>query len=405
MKKVIHFSKLFIPFAILSVLIIAGGIAVALTRGINFGIDFKPGLVQEVRIVPPAISLTYTGAASVAVQTSASGVTVVVSGAGADNTTHNFYYGQNPTVADLTAALNTVNGVSATALVSPTTPSLGMFTDSEVDAVLSSTPFSLFREQETTVTVDAVRNALTSVEGASVKATGEAETAGFQIRVGDDGTDKEVSNTIKRKISSALAQAFGKENIAVVKTDFVGAGFSKSLATSSLVLVFLTLGCIWVYASIRFKWDLALGAVIAIIHDALIMVAMFAFTQMEFTTLTIAAILTVVGYSINDTIVVYDRLRENIRTLNIKSIKDLIDITQTEVLSRTVITTITTLLVVLALYIVTPGSMKDFAFALLIGMISGVYSTIFIASSFVCACRKNWKPTDEVTQPVTLSAN
>ena len=157
---------------------------------------------------------------------------------------------------------------------------------------------------------------------------------------------------------------------------------------------------ICVYATIRFKWDLALAAVLAIIHDALIMVAFVTFTQMEFSSITVAAILTIIGYSINDTVVVLDRIRENIKICNLKSFKDIWDLSQSEMISRTIITTVTTLLAVLSLYIFTTGSMKDFALVLAVGMISGVYSTIYIAGSFACLCRRNWKPSDEVKQTV-----
>lgn len=400
MKKVIHFSKAYIPCVILSCAIIALGIVSVFTRGINFGIDFKPGLIQEVRIVPPAISLTYEGASSVSVETASSGVTLVITGA-ADNDTIPFYYGQNQTISDMVASLNSVDGVKATALISGSESAIGLFANSEVSSVLSKTPLSLYKAGEKPLaTVDEVRDSLSGLEGISVKVTGTGNDIAFQIRAGDDGKDKEVRNTRRNQIYNALSAKFGKDNIAIVKTDFIGSNFSKGLVLGSIVLVLATLALICVYATIRFKWDLALAAVLAIIHDALIMVAFVTFTQMEFSSITVAAILTIIGYSINDTVVVLDRIRENIKICNLKSFKDIWDLSQSEMISRTIITTVTTLLAVLSLYIFTTGSMKDFALALAVGMISGVYSTIYIAGSFACLCRRNWKPSDEVKQTV-----
>ena len=400
MKKIIHFSKAYIPCVILSCTIIVLGIVSVFTRGINYGIDFKPGLIQEVRIVPPVISLTYEGAANVSVETASSGVTLVITGSSENDTIH-FYYGQNPTISEMVSSLNSVDGVKATALVSGSESAIGMFTNSEVSSVLSKTPFSLFKASETPLaTVDQVRDSLSGLEDISVKVTGTGSDVAFQIRAGDDGKDKEIRNTRKTQIYNALAGRFGKENIAVVKTDFIGSSFSQKLVVGSIVLVLATLALICLYASIRFKWDLALAAVLAIIHDALIMVSFVAFTQMEFSSITVAAILTIIGYSINDTVVVLDRIRENIKISNLKSFKDIWDLSQSEMISRTIITTVTTMLAVLSLYFFTTGSMKDFALALAVGMISGVYSTIYIAGSFACLCRKNWKPSDEVKQTV-----
>ena len=111
---------------------------------------------------------------------------------------------------------------------------------------------------------------------------------------------------------------------------------------------------------------------------------------------TMAAILTIVGYSINDTVVILDRVRSNMRTLNVSHFTDILNVSLSETLSRTIYTTLTTLVAVLSLYIFTTGSMKDFALALIVGMISGAYSSIYISSAIIALIRRNWKPSDEV---------
>lgn len=396
MKKVIRFSKFFIPSAILSGAIIIAGFVMLFTTGINFGIDFRPGLIQEVRISKTAFDISYKGASSITIDTSAQGVDLVVSGLGSDKTTHSFGYINYKTVGEMVSAMNTVEGITAVARASSDTAASELFTSSAFSNVLTSSPLRVFYSDPSMETkIEDVRSALQSITDSSVKSVGNKTDNSFQIRVGDDGTDPDISKKIQSQVYELLSQKFGKDSIAIVKTDFVASQFSKSLASQVIILVLATLLLIWIYATIRFKWDFALGAVLAIVHDALIIVAVITFTQMEFNSITIAAILTIIGYSINDTIVVLDRVRENIQLVKVKKFSDILDLSQTEILSRTIITTVTTLLAVICLFLFTSGSMKDFASALIIGMASGVYSTIFITGAFIALVRRNWKPSDE----------
>lgn len=396
-KKIIHFSKLFVPFVILSLAIITFGLYGLFTRGLNMGLDFKAGLIQEVRIAPTALQLTYSGAAAVSVDVDAVSLSLIVSGVGADNTTFTFPYATYATVGELVAELNTVDNVTATAIAPLSTSVIDIFANSVVSAVLSSTPYRLYYTGERTplISIEEVRTALLLMTEVSVKEVGESANNGFQIRISDDGTNPEVSKTIQDEIWLALTTKFGDDTVAILKTDFIGAQFSNQLAVQSIFLVLGTLVLIWIYATIRFKWDFALGAILAIIHDALIMLTFVVWTGLEFNATMIAAILTIIGYSINDTVVVLDRIRQNVRILKIKKFKDILDLSQTEILGRTIITTVTTLLAVFSLYFFTTGSMKEFALALIVGMLSGIYSTIFIASAFIAFTRRNWKPSDE----------
>ncbi len=395
-KKVIHFSKCFVPFITLSLLVIAFGLYGVFTKGFNLGLDFQAGLIQEVRIAPAAIEMTYEGPANLAVETDNVSLSVIISGTGAANETRTYLYADFPTIGELLAQVNTIEGVSAIALLESSTSPIGMFTDSSASNVLSQNPFRLHTLVDvSSVHIDQVRSALSSVATAAVKSVGLENENGFQIRVEDDGTDPEISKKTQDAIKLALSNEFGEKNIAVLKTDFIGAQFSDTLVVQTILLVVGTLALIWLYATIRFKWDFALGAVFAIIHDALIMTTCIVWLDLELNATMVAAIMTIIGYSINDTVVVLDRVRENITSLKLKNFKDILNISQTEILGRTIITTVTTLLAVFALYFFTDGTMKEFALALIIGMLSGVYSTIFIASSFIAFARRNWKPSDE----------
>ena len=408
MKRVIRFSRFFIPALIISAVILISGMYRLFTVGINFGIDFKPGLMQDIRIAETAFTLKYTGTSSVSIDTSAQDLDLIVSGLGSEKTTHHIGYVQYKTAGELTKALDAIPGIDASLKIPANTPVIDLFTSSSVSRSLSSNLTPVYIADTKQVhSIEDVRAALQSISDIAVKSIGAASDNSFQIRMGDDGSDPEMSKKTQAFIYSLLGERFGSDKVAVIKTDFVASQFSKTLVLQSIILVLATLALIWLYATIRFKWDFALGAVLGIIHDALIMVTVLAWTQMEFNSITIAAILTIVGYSINATVVVLDRIRENIRLVKTKNFVDIINLSQTESFSRTIITTLTTMLAVLALYIFTSGSMKDFAFALLVGMVSGAYSSIFISSAFIAFTRRKWVASEEEkkTQVKEISEN
>lgn len=385
MKKTIKFSKLFLPLSLLSIAVIVSGIFGLQTVGINLGIDFQAGFIGKVRIAPPAVELTYTGSRSITVDQSATAINLIMTGIGSDNETLRYPYTQYGTVGDFERAVAPIPGIQVTVRAPASYPLAALFTDSGSIARLSAHPyrFHYIPDGSAGISSDEIRQAISRFPSAAVQVLGRPENQAFQIRLRDDGTDPGASMNLRAGLAEALSAAFGEENIVLISTDFVGSQFSKTLASQAVWLVLGTLVLIMAYATIRFRWDFALGAILAIVHDALMMVAFIVWTQMEFNSLTIAAILTIIGYSINDTVVVFDRIRENMRLHPELSIVEHLDLSQTEVLGRTIITTVTTMLAVLSLFVFTTGDMKAFALALLVGMVSGVYSTIFIAGAFI----------------------
>ncbi len=163
--------------------------------------------------------------------------------------------------------------------------------------------------------------------------------------------------------------------------DFVG------LSYLIFLVVFITLGLCIV---LRFRF--ALGAVTALIHDVIITVGAFSLTNKEFTLPIIAALLTIIGYSLNDTIVVFDRIRENVKKLRRESLREVINVSINETLSRTILTSVTTLVVVVVLFLLGGGVIHDFAFALLVGVIVGTYSSIFVASPILLFLEEKGSP-------------
>lgn len=396
MKKVIQFSKFFPCAVVLSAAIIISGIVSVATRGINFGLDFKPGMIEEIKIASTVLEVTYNGTATVSLEANEGGVDLVVSGIGEENRTESIPYSSVETVSELAAKMNTVNGVSAHIKKEMILPKEGLFVNSGSSKNLGEKPLNLFASDEkSTVSADDVRSALAEFNNVDVKEIGEGSDRAFQIRMGVTGDE---GKTLQADANKALTEKFGADKVAFVKSDFIGAQFSQSLIRDSIILVLATLVLIFIYSAIRFHWDFALAAVIAIIHDSLVMVSFISFIQMEFSTTTLAAILTIIGYSINATVVILDRVRSDIKVVEAKTFKEILNSALTSTLSRSIITTLTTLFAVLALFFFTTGTIHDFSLALTVGLISGCYSSIFIAGAFILCVRKNQKFT-------TIAAN
>ena len=385
MKKTVKFSKLFGVMVVVSCALVISGIVGLFTKGINFGIDFQAGFIEKVRFAPSAFILTYNGEKNIQVAQNSQGIDITVISVDTENKVVSFKYTEYPTVGQFIEAVQQqIDGVQAKVLAKADTALQSVFITSETSR-LTTEPFRVhyIPDQIQPIDADEVRHVLASVPSVSVQQVGESRDRVFQIRLPDNGTYANANAELRALINTALVAAYETDNFAVLSTDFVGSRFSGSLARQAILLVIGALFLIFIYALIRFRWSFALGAVLALIHDVLIMITFIVWTQMEFSSTTIAAILTIVGYSINDTVVVFDRIRENIRLNPKLALVDVLDLAQTEVLSRTIITTITTMLAAISLYVFTSGSMKDFALALLVGMISGVYSTIYIAGACI----------------------
>ena len=164
------------------------------------------------------------------------------------------------------------------------------------------------------------------------------------------------------------------------RTEAVGPKVSGELVQAGVMSVGLAVGAVLFYIWIRFEWQFGLGAVIALVHDVLLTIGMFSLTQMEFNLSIIAAILTIVGYSLNDTVVVYDRVRENLRKFRKMEMMDLINHSLNETLARTVMTSVTTLLALAALFYFGGEVIHGFTAAMIWGIFVGTYSSVFIAS-------------------------
>ncbi|MBA6292502.1 protein translocase subunit SecF [Colwellia sp. MB3u-70] len=182
-----------------------------------------------------------------------------------------------------------------------------------------------------------------------------------------------------------ILQAGTGQTIDMRRIEFVGASVGDDLAEQGGLAMLTALICILVYVAFRFEWRFALGSVIALFHDVLLTLGLFSVLQLQFDLTVLAAVLAVIGYSLNDTIVVSDRIRENFRKVRSGTPEDVINISLTQTLSRTVITSITTLLVLAALFFKGGALIHGFATALLLGVFVGTYSSVYVASSVALA--------------------
>ena len=205
-----------------------------------------------------------------------------------------------------------------------------------------------------------------------------AEKNVAMIRIEQKDEDPAIQNEAIVAVKDALRSGF--PGIKFLSTDSVGAKVSGELVRAGVIAVVLAVAAVLFYIWLRFEWQFSVGAVVALVHDVILTIGVFALVQLEFNLAIIAAILTIVGYSLNDTVVVFDRVRENLRKFKKRSLKDVLNHSINETLSRTVMTSVTTLLALIALYVFGGDVIRGFVFAMIWGVIVGTYSSVFVAS-------------------------
>jgi len=381
MKKVINFTKLrFIMFAVSAVIIIAGLGGTFSQGGLNLGIDFQSGLSQRVQIAPVAMEVSYLGEEEARFNILNGEVSIDVFTTDGKTESKDYLLSDYATAADLMKAMMEVPSLTVN-LVDAAAPaekilSLAYLVDMrDGSAIVNYSNIGA----SSVVGIEDVRNVLSSVGDPQVQMVGNDEAQEFLIRLEDDGTSN-FSKTAADKIFKLLEAEYGSGTVIVKQSDYVGPRFSADLGQSVIMLVSLALALILVYIWIRFELAYAVSAIIALAHDVAILIGFIGLTRMEVSTATVAAVLTIVGYSLNDTIVVFDRIRENRGLMRDADLKTIINTSITQSLSRTLITSVTTLLAVTAIYVFASGQIKDFALAMIVGVIVGTYSSIFIAS-------------------------
>ncbi|WP_068317628.1 protein translocase subunit SecF [Polycladidibacter hongkongensis] len=220
-----------------------------------------------------------------------------------------------------------------------------------------------------------VRATLGSLQLGDVQVQEFGEPEEVLIRIEHQGEAEDSQQEVITKVRGALSDAYEFR-----RTEVVGPRVSGELANKGLLAVGLSLVMILFYIWFRFEWQFAVGAIITTFNDILFTIGFFSLFQIDFSLSSIAAVLTIIGYSLNDTVVVYDRIRENLRRYKKMKLEDLLDLSINETLSRTTMTSVTTLLALLALYFFGGEVIQSFVLAMIIGVVVGTYSSIFLAA-------------------------
>ena len=214
------------------------------------------------------------------------------------------------------------------------------------------------------------------------------------IRIQAQDDTESVSPEVIEQVRAALQAQV--PDITFTSVESVGPKVSGELIQAAVIAVALAIAAVLVYIWLRFEWQFALGAVLALVHDVALTIGIFSELQIQFDLAIIAALLTIVGYSLNDTVVVFDRVRENLRKYKQKPLREVLNISINETLSRTVMTSVTTLLALFALYFLGGDVIRGFVFAMIWGVVIGTYSSIFVASTILMwlGVKRDWSKPD-----------
>ncbi len=243
------------------------------------------------------------------------------------------------------------------------------------------------RTENTNVSIGEIRQSFLKMNLGDVTVKKFGKENDYLVKIEISKTD---DNNFIKSINEKLSKDLGS-NVNFRRVENVGPKVSNELLRAGLLAISLSLAAMLVYIWIRFEWQFSLAAITALIHDVIITVGIFSFLSYEVNLSIVAAVLTIVGYSMNDTVVIFDRIRENLRKYSKIPISEISDTSTKETLSRTLITSVTTLLALLSIYIFGGAILKGFSFAMIIGVIVGTYSSIFVAAPILNYTKVNQK--------------
>ncbi len=251
---------------------------------------------------------------------------------------------------------------------------------------------------ETSVNATSIRDALKTMDLGDVNVKKFGKEGDYLIKVEQKNTN---NNNLIPKIKKNLYDNLGAD-VDFRRVENVGPKVSAELLESSIIAISLALMAMLFYIWVRFEWQFSLGSIVALFHDVVITLGIFSLLSLEINLSIIAAVLTIVGYSMNDTVVIYDRIRENLLKYTKISISDVSNLSINETLARTIITSVTTLLALVSIYILGGEILRGFSFAMILGVLIGTYSSIFVASpilKFLKVSHKTLEKEEEKIHP------
>ena len=380
LKKDIPVIKLrWYAWALAVVLLLAGGISFAVLGGFNLGVDFESGLSQRIQIAPIGLEVTYAGNKDAVLAVSGSGLNLEVRGDEGVSST-NFSASEYPTAQDLATALGAVQNINVT-VVDGSLETAQLLSGYGFPATLSAEPTKLNFQSSGNANIEDVRSALDSLGNVRVQTVGVDGSQTFQVRLGiKEGATQDSMET---EVKNALNAAFGAGNVVVLQSDYIGPKFSATLLSSSILAIVVAMALILLYIWVRFRFAYAVSSLIALVHDILMMLTVITLFRFEFSGITIAALLTIIGYSLNNTIVIFDRIRENVALAPDTSLSVNIGHSVTQSLSRTVMSAVTTLIAIIPLAIFASGDIQLFAVKMGFGILFGTYSSNLLAPAML----------------------
>jgi len=242
------------------------------------------------------------------------------------------------------------------------------------------------RANDKNITVTSLRDSFKNMNLGDVNIKKFGNKNDFLIKIEKKDTSANAIEIIKKDLTEVIGSSFNFRRV-----ENVGPKVSSELLKSGIIAIALSLAAMLFYIWIRFEWQFSLGAILALFHDVIITLGFFSLFNFEINLSIVAAVLTIVGYSMNDTVVIYDRVRENLRKFSDIKIFELTNISINETLSRTIITSVTTLLALFSIYLFGGEILKGFSFAMIMGVIFGTYSSIYIANPVLVKLRVSQK--------------
>ena len=236
------------------------------------------------------------------------------------------------------------------------------------------------------INISSLRSSFSKMNLGDVAIKNFGEDYDFLIKFEEKGPEKDLIQNIKKDLNASIGSGYE-----IRRVENVGPKVSAELLKGGLIAIAVSLGAMLFYIWIRFEWQFSIGAILALFHDVLITMGIFSLIGLEVNLSIVAAILTIVGYSMNDTVVIFDRVRENLKKHIDLKIFDLTNLSINETLSRTIITSVTTLLALLSIFLFGGEILKGFSFAMILGVILGTYSSIFIANPILVNLKVNYK--------------
>ena len=236
------------------------------------------------------------------------------------------------------------------------------------------------------INISSLRSSFSNMNLGDVAIKNFGEDHDYLIKFEKKGNKKDLIQNIKKNLDQSIGSGYE-----IRRVENVGPKVSSELLKGGLIAIAVSLGAMLFYIWIRFEWQFSIGAILALFHDVLITMGIFSLLSLEVNLSIVAAILTIVGYSMNDTVVIFDRVRENLKKHIDLKIFDLTNLSINETLSRTIITSLTTLLALISIFVFGGEILKGFSFAMILGVILGTYSSIFIANPILVHLRVSYK--------------